>query len=709
LVGDVRDVGLDATAPQGVAVPATTLPTAAGSLPSPPPGVIELAATQAQAAPGTTASGRASVRAASRYRVLYLAMAALGVAHVAYFVARFVVAGHAPELHAVFRGGHAREGGAFGSMNTFDGPWLTIASILLVAVTFLAVSAWVTHHHRRDPMVQLLGALSVIAGQFSLSVTVLTSSDTFLPTRLLAAAIYVVMPAASLAVLLLFPSGRAVPRWGLKVLPLAIVPFVIQAREMFVHRVYSLPVAATFFPIAVMFLGFQWHRYRRCASLREQHQILWLSYSAIVFVGLQAIAVVGVLPQLSDPTRASFPFFKLLFELLLASSYLLGLGCLLFSAARYRLWDVDRVINRTIVYVLVTGVIAAMFVVAFYALRAAIGVYAPTYAVAAASALVVLVFVPARRRVARWIDRRFYGIGLDYEALASKAVHAARTTLPGTVFAAYDELALLGRGGMGAVYRAHHAELALPVALKVMSPDLAGDPAAQRRFSREAQILEGLRHPNIMPFIASGHEHDLAYIAMPYIAGEDLASVVRRCGPLSLEDTLAILDGIAAALDAAHARGVIHRDVKPANVLLEGQQPALATRRPVLADFGVALLVGDRSPADDGSMVGTLAYVAPEQIHDANAVDGRADIYALAAVTFELLTGRPPFREPTALGLVMAHLRQPPPDPRDLVPELPAPVAAALLAGLAKDRAARPATAAAFVASLRVTPGRPAR
>jgi serine/threonine protein kinase len=400
-----------------------------------------------------------------------------------------------------------------------------------------------------------------------------------------------------------------------------------------------------------------------------------------------------------DPTRRAFPLLKLLYSVMIASSYLVGLALLLFSAARYRLWDIDRLINRTIVYAIVTAVLVGAFVVAFFGGRVAMdAVAAPdSVAIAISLAAALALFPIVRRQSARWIDRRFYGIGLDYEALAAKAVRAAALTT--THLGAYDELALLGRGGMGAVYRAHHAQFAGPVALKVIAPALASDRDAQERFRREAQILDGLRHAHVIPFLASGHEDGLAYIAMAYVEGTDLARLLEQRGRLPLADVATIIAGIAEALDAAHALGVVHRDVKPANVLLERGEP----ERALLMDFGVARLAGDRVLPGDDSLVGSLPYISPEQIQHADGVDGRADIYSLGATTFELLTGRPPFREHTPLAYVMAHLRQPPPDARTFEPTIPPHVAAALARALAKAPADRYATAGELAAALRVT------
>jgi len=206
-----------------------------------------------------------------------------------------------------------------------------------------------------------------------------------------------------------------------------------------------------------------------------------------------------------------------------------------------------------------------------------------------------------------------------------------------------------------------------------------------------------------VPFLASGHDQGLAFIAMQYVEGEDLATTLRKRERLSLADTVPVIEGVAAALDAAHALGVVHRDVKPGNVLLEGdEEQPVATRRAVLMDFGVALVSTDSSRVtSDESLVGSLPYISPEQIQRTDAIDRRADVYSLGATAYELLSGHPPFRESSALALVMAHLRQPPVDPRVHAPDLPGPAAAALLTALSKSPGERFATAGALAAALR--------
>ena len=197
---------------------------------------------------------------------------------------------------------------------------------------------------------------------------------------------------------------------------------------------------------------------------------------------------------------------------------------------------------------------------------------------------------------------------------------------------------LLGRGAMGAVYRGEDQHLQRKAALKVLAPELAADDRFRKRFLTESQLAASLDHPNIVPIYAAGEEGGLLYLAMRYVEGYDLRELVDST-PGGLEPALALrlLAPVADALDAAHGLGLVHRDVKPANVMI-----AAATEQPYLCDFGLARHASSaESLTGTQGFLGTLAYIAPEQIAS-GAVDARADVYALGCVLFECLTGSPP-------------------------------------------------------------------
>src|ERR671935_2020553 len=229
----------------------------------------------------------------------------------------------------------------------------------------------------------------------------------------------------------------------------------------------------------------------------------------------------------------------------------------------------------------------------------------------------------------------------------------------GTMLAGYRIERVLGRGGMSVVYLAHDPRLKRNVALKLLSPELAEDEAFRARLLRESQLAASLDHPNVVPVYESGEVDGLLYIAMRYVPGTDLKALLRGEGALAPERALMFVGQVASALDAAHERGLVHRDVKPSNVLLTGRP---GKEHCYLADFGLSTSASDPSVADARQIVGTIDYVAPEQIRGA-AVDGRADVYSLACLLYECVTGEVPFKSDSDVAAIYAHLEAAPPRP----------------------------------------------
>lgn len=220
-----------------------------------------------------------------------------------------------------------------------------------------------------------------------------------------------------------------------------------------------------------------------------------------------------------------------------------------------------------------------------------------------------------------------------------------------------------GEGGMGIVYRAQESRTGKTVAIKVM---LSKDPTDRARFLREAQVLSSLSSPTIVACLGHGVlPTDEPWMAMEWVEGEDLATRLEG-GPLLPRDALMIVRAIASALEVAHAQGIVHRDLKPGNILLEGRSPARAR----LIDFGIARMRNVHTFTEFGAVLGTPAYMAPEQIRGANNVDERADLYALGVILFECLTGRTPFLSPSFIGVMTQALFEPPPRLRDVNPSL---------------------------------------
>ena len=254
---------------------------------------------------------------------------------------------------------------------------------------------------------------------------------------------------------------------------------------------------------------------------------------------------------------------------------------------------------------------------------------------------------------------------------------------PGSEFAGHRVDQLVGRGGMGVVYRAWDADLERPVALKVISPELLEDAGTRERFLREAKAAARIEHPNVIPVYYAGQHEGVAYLVMRFVGGDDVRTLVRRDGAQDPVRAVHIAGQVAAALDAIHASGFVHRDVKPANVLLGPSDHVY------LSDFGLAkraLSLGGTTKT--GHWVGTLDYVSPEQIRG-ERVDARSDVYALAGVLHFLLTGKVPYPRTGDEAKLWAHISDPPPQPSATVPDLPPALDAVIARGMAKDPEAR--------------------
>jgi serine/threonine protein kinase len=254
----------------------------------------------------------------------------------------------------------------------------------------------------------------------------------------------------------------------------------------------------------------------------------------------------------------------------------------------------------------------------------------------------------------------------------------------GTEFAGYLIEAVAGRGGASIVYEALNLRLGNRVALKVLSPELSDDDQFRERFVRESKIAAQITHPNIIPIIDAGASGGYLYIAMRYVEGADLKAQLTAHGRLSPERTMRIVRQVARALDTANDRGLVHRDVKPANVLLE--EVGSVHEHVYLADFGLTKRTGSHTGlTSSGHFVGTIDYMAPEQIEGGD-VDRRADVYALAGLVYQCLTGMVPFPKDTEMAVLWAHMNEPPPPASSRNPAIPAAADGVLARGMAKSR-----------------------
>ena len=229
---------------------------------------------------------------------------------------------------------------------------------------------------------------------------------------------------------------------------------------------------------------------------------------------------------------------------------------------------------------------------------------------------------------------------------------------PGSEFAGCRIEALLGRGGMGVIYRATELRLGRPVALKLIATEQASDPDVRERFEREARMTASIEHPNVVPVYGAGEEDGHLYLVMRFVPGTDLHHLLRQEGQLAPARAASIVAQVADALDAAHAAGLVHRDVKPANILINGDHA-------YLSDFGITRVqASDTRITDSGNWIGTVDFMAPEHLRG-EPTDARADVYALGCVLFTALTGTPPFRRDTVPVTITAHLHEPPPRPSE--------------------------------------------
>ncbi len=279
------------------------------------------------------------------------------------------------------------------------------------------------------------------------------------------------------------------------------------------------------------------------------------------------------------------------------------------------------------------------------------------------------------------------------EEPGSQPIDSLQIRLQKAVEGQYAVLRLLGRGGMAAVYLARDRELDRLVALKVLPPDVGGNAESRARFRREARLAAKLTHPNIVPLHSFGESDGLMYFVMGYVCGESLADRLRREGRISQEESRLKLAQLCEALEYAHGKGVIHRDIKPDNILLDDE-----TGQPLLADFGIARAAGHGGTVTE--VVGTVHYMSPEQAIGATSVDGRSDLYSLGVVGYVMLAGQTPYDARTFAAFVAQQAGADPPPLVSRVPDIAPDLGAAIMRCLAREVTSRWSDARAFKQSL---------
>jgi tRNA A-37 threonylcarbamoyl transferase component Bud32 len=516
--------------------------------------------------------------------------------------------------------------------------------------------------------------------------------------------------------LCLFPDGRFTPSWSRWLIPIYFVgsvPLIYCNYLWWVHDIVVDPgLRAGFVMLLMLFwllgAGFLFLRTHRTTSAVQRQQIKQMATGTLgmVIPGIIVVLLPGV-PLFGD----SALFNVVVVPLINSGSLIFFLIMLTFSILRYRLWEIDLALNRGIVYTSLTGLLVLVFIAVVLVLQsglqALLGSEQTTLAAMISAGAVVGLFNPIRLRLQQVVDRQLFGlqIGINQISAVASETRSTQISLPndssliGKKLGSYEIQNLIGQGGMGEVYLAYQSSLNRQVAIKVLLPHLSRSLEFRTRFEREARTVAKLHHPNIIGVLDFGEIQGLYYMVMDYIQGEDLGDLLHKCKVLAFEEAMPLLAEIADALDYAHQQGVIHRDIKPSNIMLR-KQTHTEKLQALLMDFGLTRLVNSSSDLTNSGPIGTLAYMAPEQIISARAVDQRADIYALGVMAFQILTGKLPFPPNNQAALLFAHLNRPAPDPVHFKPDLPPQVCAAILKALAKDPAKRPQSAGAFAAEL---------
>jgi serine/threonine-protein kinase len=429
----------------------------------------------------------------------------------------------------------------------------------------------------------------------------------------------------------------------------------------------------------------------------QRQQTKWVLFGMIItvlFVGTYVVAF-NVLGYGENPSLV----VSLVARVLRQISLMIVPATMAIAVLRYRLWDIDFAINRSLVYGALTTILVALFALSLRLVSTLAGGFGPGPLIAVLVSMVVfaLIFQPLNKGLQKFVDRRFYRIYVDYQKSGRSVLPPLEpSTFPSAYFHEYTDLEVAGRGGMAEVYKATHPTLKRVVAIKLMREAIQDDPVMHMFFERESRALRELDHPNVIKVLDTGAVEHRPYMVMEFIQGDPLGDLLKN-GRLDLESALQFLKPIGAALDYLHAKDIVHRDVKPGNIMLDqaGRQV-----RPVITDFGLAKVLGDPSLISQSAVAGTFAYIAPEQIEARRDIDGRADIYALGVMTYQMLTGELPFKHEHQGALLIAHMLHAPPDAREKAPDLPEGAARAIQKAMAKKPAERFGTASEFVSAL---------
>ncbi len=517
----------------------------------------------------------------------------------------------------------------------------------------------------------------------------------------------------------LFPDGKIQKRWMLYVAGFWFVWLMVSVFwRSFPVNIFNRGGNATLIYLlsllAVLSTGIyaQIYRYRTTHNPIKRQQLKWIVFGVAVGI-LTGIGVNLFLTffELAKPSAGTYLIVDMVTQTLSVVAQFTVPVAVVFSILKYRLYDIELVINRSIIYGLLTVVLAAIFGILLFGLQTVYRAIThqtnpPTIAVVISTIAVSSIFQPTRKVLRRFVNRRIYGMDVDFEEIERRNGKMDQIAhLPShmvTSVGGYQNLELIARGGMGEVYKARHPNLNRTVAIKVLSAYFKDDPGFNKRFAREAKTMAQLRHPNIITIHDFGNQDGLPYIVMEYLTGDTLSQILEKRERLSLEESLPLLLDLASALDYAHGQGVIHRDIKPSNVIIEPitTLTEARTQRAILMDFGIARFITENTVlTGSGDVLGTADYISPEQIHGITELDSRTDQYSFAVMTYQLLTGRKPFERNNTWAMIRSHLEESPPDPRIHV-SLPDVTAEAILRALSKKPEHRFSSVGEFVTEL---------
>ncbi|MBL8132870.1 MAG: serine/threonine protein kinase [Anaerolineae bacterium] len=574
--------------------------------------------------------------------------------------------------------------------------WIVVAQIIyiLIALIVAFLLLWQRPH---DWLAMITGAVLVLFGTLNLNTGILFVRD-YPPAIAVITINGVLFAFCANWLLLIFPDGRFFPRWtALFLIP---IPALILADTALRLNLDDTTVIATPYTMALTLwtllgLGTQLFRYRYYLTQLQKQQVKWV-VGGMSLVTL-SILLLFIIDPLLTPWLIERPMLRMFYRmaypvLLIFLPVTISALALVNAVLKRNLWGVDFTINRSLGYGVVgTAVLLVLLGVVsggdFFRNPLVFGLLVVALAAA---------FNPLRRLIQAQIDRRLYDLRYSVETYtrAPRPIVTQPGRLTGAHIDRWELLDFIGRGATSEVYKGFCAgQIA---AVKVMPS--SADAEVRMRFDREVDILESLNHPRIVRFIQHGEVDDQRYMVLQYVEGETLRGMLVSRGKLPLAAAQAVTRDMAAALDYVHQRGIIHRDLKPSNIMLTTPAAADGSFRAMLMDFGIAK--AESVQVTGGGTMGTIDYMAPEQIQSSGAVSPASDVYALGVIVFEMLTGLRPFRGNPG-QVLFAHLRQPAPDVRQFEPDLPPQVALALMRALSKSPEDRYLSAGEFYRALR--------